>query len=44
MSKLKIGWVGMGRMGYPMAERLAKAGYEVHVWNRRRHSDLPQNG
>jgi NAD binding domain of 6-phosphogluconate dehydrogenase len=22
----KIGWIGMGRMGYPMAERLLKAG------------------
>ena len=23
-----IGWIGMGRMGYPMAERLALAGCE----------------
>jgi 3-hydroxyisobutyrate dehydrogenase len=30
----KIGWVGMGRMGYPMAERLLKAGYDVSIWNR----------
>lgn len=30
----KIGWVGTGRMGYPMASRLAKAGYDVNVWNR----------
>ncbi len=30
----KIGWVGTGRMGYPMAARLAKAGYDVNVWNR----------
>ena len=22
----KIGWIGMGRMGFPMAERLIKAG------------------
>ena len=27
--KQKIGWIGMGRMGYPMAERLLKAGYDV---------------
>jgi len=33
-NKLKIGWIGMGRMGYPMAERLLKAGYDVSVWNR----------
>jgi 3-hydroxyisobutyrate dehydrogenase len=30
----KIGWIGMGRMGYPMAERLLQAGYDVSVWNR----------
>jgi 3-hydroxyisobutyrate dehydrogenase len=30
----KIGWIGMGRMGYPMAERLLKAGYDVSIWNR----------
>ena len=29
-----IGWVGMGRMGYAMAERLLKAGNTVAVWNR----------
>ena len=34
MAKLTIGWIGMGRMGYPMAERLVKAGYDVKVWNR----------
>ena len=22
----RLGWIGMGRMGYPMAERLIKAG------------------
>ena len=32
----RIGWIGMGRMGYPMAERLLKAGYSVSVWNRTR--------
>ena len=30
----KIGWIGMGRMGAPMAERLVKAGHDVSVWNR----------
>ena len=33
-NKHKIGWIGMGRMGYPMAERLLKAGNDVSVWNR----------
>ncbi len=41
MSSLKIGWVGMGRMGYPMAERLVDAGFDVHVWNRTRSKAEP---
>jgi len=30
----KIGWIGMGRMGYAMAEWLLKSGYDVSIWNR----------
>ena len=30
----RVGWIGMGRMGYPMAERLLKAGHDVAIWNR----------
>jgi len=30
----KIGWIGMGRMGYPMAERLLAAGHDLSIWNR----------
>lgn len=41
MSELKIGWIGMGRMGFPMAERLVKAGNDVHVWNRTRSKAEP---
>jgi 3-hydroxyisobutyrate dehydrogenase len=37
----KIGWIGMGRMGYPMAERLLKAGYGLAVWNRTRAKAEP---
>jgi 3-hydroxyisobutyrate dehydrogenase len=40
-SKQRIGWIGMGRMGYPMAERLLKAGYDVAVWNRTRSKAEP---
>ena len=40
-NKHKIGWIGMGRMGYPMAERLLKAGYDVSVWNRTRSKAEP---
>src|SRR5499426_2811030 len=40
-NKQKIGWIGMGRMGYPMAERLLKAGYDVSVWNRTRSKAEP---
>jgi 3-hydroxyisobutyrate dehydrogenase len=32
--KLKLGWIGTGRMGYEMAARLAKAGCDIAVWNR----------
>ena len=34
--RLKLGWIGTGRMGYAMAERLAKGGADVLVWNRTR--------
>ncbi|MFL5031629.1 MAG: NAD(P)-dependent oxidoreductase, partial [Xanthobacteraceae bacterium] len=37
----KIGWIGMGRMGYPMAERLLDAGYDVSIWNRTRGKAEP---
>lgn len=30
----KIGFIGLGVMGMPMAENLLKAGYPVTVWNR----------
>jgi 3-hydroxyisobutyrate dehydrogenase-like beta-hydroxyacid dehydrogenase len=36
-----IGWIGIGRMGYAMAERLAKAGADVTVWNRTRSKAEP---
>ncbi|HEX2256087.1 MAG TPA: NAD(P)-dependent oxidoreductase, partial [Afifellaceae bacterium] len=36
-----IGWIGMGRMGYPMAERLVKDGQEVRIWNRTRAKAEP---
>ena len=29
-----LGWIGAGRMGYAMAERLAKGGCDLTVWNR----------
>ena len=35
-SGARIGWIGIGRMGYAMAERLAKAGADLTVWNRTR--------
>jgi len=40
-NKQKIGWIGMGRMGYPMAERLLKAGYDLSIWNRTRSKAEP---
>ena len=40
-NKQKIGWIGMGRMGFPMAERLIKAGHDVSIWNRTRAKAEP---
>jgi len=37
----KIGWIGIGRMGYAMAERLAKGGADLTVWNRTRAKAEP---
>ncbi len=33
-TKQSLGWIGTGRMGYAMAERLAKGGCDIAVWNR----------
>ena len=38
---LKLGWIGVGRMGYPMAERLARRGHDVAVYNRTRAKAEP---
>jgi len=37
----KIGWIGIGRMGFQMAERLIKAGHDVSIWNRTRAKAEP---
>jgi len=37
----KIGWIGVGRMGYQMAERLAKANYDISIWNRTKSKAEP---
>jgi 3-hydroxyisobutyrate dehydrogenase len=39
--KLKIGWIGIGRMGYEMAARLAKGGCDLTVYNRTRAKAEP---
>jgi 3-hydroxyisobutyrate dehydrogenase-like beta-hydroxyacid dehydrogenase len=31
---MRVGFIGLGTMGQPMARNLVKAGHEVHVWNR----------
>src|SRR5713101_4815337 len=30
----KLGYLGLGMMGFPMTRRLVNAGYDVTVWNR----------
>jgi 3-hydroxyisobutyrate dehydrogenase len=41
LKRHKLGWIGVGRMGYPMAERLARAGADVSVYNRTRAKAQP---
>ena len=41
MKQHKLGWIGIGRMGYAMAERLAKSGCDISVWNRTRSKAEP---
>jgi 3-hydroxyisobutyrate dehydrogenase len=41
LNKLRLGWIGIGRMGYAMAERLAKAGCDLTVYNRTREKAEP---
>ena len=36
-----VGWIGVGRMGYAMVERLLKVGADVLVWNRTRSKAEP---
>ncbi len=39
-----VGWIGTGRMGAAMASRLARAGVDLHVWNRTRSKAEPLAG
>jgi 3-hydroxyisobutyrate dehydrogenase len=43
---VRVGFIGLGRMGLPMAGRLAKAGFDLTVWNRTgdRTAPLPAFG
>src|SRR5689334_12499520 len=40
----RIGWIGVGRMGYPLAERLVAAGFDVTISNRTRAKAEPLAG
>ena len=39
--KPRIGWIGLGRMGTPMAELIVKAGHDLTIWNRTRAKAEP---
>jgi 3-hydroxyisobutyrate dehydrogenase len=39
MKKIKIGWVGLGNMGTPMARNLLNKGFSVYVYNRTREKE-----
>ena len=34
LNEKSVGWIGTGRMGFAMAERLLKAGADLSAWNR----------
>jgi 3-hydroxyisobutyrate dehydrogenase len=38
---MQIGWIGMGRMGFALAQRLLAAGHPLHIWNRTRSKAEP---
>ncbi len=38
---MKVAVLGIGLMGYRMAQRLLEAGHEVHVWNRAHERAVP---
>jgi 3-hydroxyisobutyrate dehydrogenase len=40
-TRTSLGWIGAGRMGYAMAERLAKGGCDIAVWNRTKEKARP---
>ncbi len=40
----RIGWIGIGRMGFSMAERLLGAGHDLRIWNRTRSKAEPLAG
>ena len=41
MAEHRIGWVGAGRMGFALAERLLKAGVKLSIYNRTRAKAEP---
>ena len=41
MKQYTLGWIGAGRMGYPMAKRLLEAGSDVTIYNRTRGKAEP---
>ena len=40
-TELRVGWIGTGRMGFALAQRLSQAGVDVAVWNRTRAKAEP---
>jgi 3-hydroxyisobutyrate dehydrogenase and related beta-hydroxyacid dehydrogenases len=38
---LRVGWIGTGRMGFALAQRLSRAGVDVAAWNRTRAKAQP---
>ena len=43
-TELRVGWIGTGRMGFALAQRLNRSGVDVAVWNRTRAKAEPLAG
>jgi phosphoglycerate dehydrogenase-like enzyme len=37
----QVGWIGLGHIGTPMAQRVRAAGFDMRVWARRRDAAAP---
>lgn len=44
MAAMRVGFIGLGDQGAPMADAILEAGHELHVWARRPETVEPYRG